>query len=527
MSKKYILAHDLGTGGDKCILLDVQNGEIVAETFEPYVTFYSDARQAEQKPDDWWRAMKICTQRVLVEGGVKKEEIACISFSGHMLGCVPVSKNGELLRPKVPIWSDSRAVYQAKILLEKAGGYEKWYRLTGGGLRPENYSVSKILWIKENEPEVYRKTYKFLGTKDYIICRLTGKFVTDYSEASGTGVFDLIKREWACSLLKESGLEVEKLPEVYASTDVAGLIRLEAAREIGLSPSTPVVIGGGDVSATAVGAGAVMHGRAYNYIGSSAWIGACTDEPLWGDQVKPYIFCHLVPKKYTSQVAIYCAGSALDWAKEILCSQEKERAFQEGISPYALMDGLASSVQAGADGLLFIPSLLGGGTLHLNPNMRGAFVGLTLSHTRAHLLRAILEGVGFDLKQILNLFEAMVGKIHEIRLVGGAAKSNLWSSILADIYSKPVLVLSVSQSTAALGAAIVGGIGVGLWSDFTVVDQLLNIERRFEPNTTQMHIYDSLYPIFVNIEKALLPAFDELAKLETLKGGDRRSSKTS
>ena len=516
---RYVLAHDLGTGGDKCILLDTQTGAIVAEAFESYPTFYPSAGQAEQRPNDWWQAVEICTQRVLVEGGVKKEEIACISFSGHMLGCVPISKDGKLLREKVPIWSDSRAIRQANGLLEKAGGYEQWYRLTGGGLRPENYSAPKILWLKENEPHTYRNAYKFLGTKDYVIWRLTGKFVTDYSEASGTGVFNLTKREWAYRLIKACGLEEEKLPELLSSTDVAGMVRPEAAREIGLSPSTPVVIGGGDVSATAVGAGVVIHGRVYNYVGSSAWVGACTNEPLWGSQVKPYIFCHLIPEKYTSQVAIYCAGSAFEWAKENLCPQEEEQASREGVSVYALMDRLAARVEPGAAGLLFIPSLLGGGTLHRNPNMRGAFIGLTLHHTRAHLLRAILEGVGFDLKQILDIFETVVGKISEIRLVGGVTKSSLWCSILANIYSKPVVPLSISQSTAALGAAIAGGVGVGIWPNFAIVDELIRTESCFEPDASQVQAYKSLYSTFTDTERILLPIFDKLASLDIYKSG--------
>jgi sugar (pentulose or hexulose) kinase len=512
MATKYILAHDMGTGGSKAVVYDTE-GNLLAKSFHPYPTAYPQQGWAEQSPLDWWRAIVDGTQKVVSEAKINKSQIACISFSGHGMGIVPVDKKGNLLRNSTMVWFDARSVPQTKEVFKKIEN-EQWYRITGAGVGPELYSGFKLMWLKENEPDLFNKTYMFLGTKDYIVLRLTGKFLTDYSDASGSGLFDLEAWDYSSELIKASSLPREKLPSPYPSIHIAGELLPEPAKEINLPSGIPVVLGGEDVPSTAVGAGNVVEGRVYTYIGSSAWISVAGNKPFLGDPVRTYIFCHVIPKMYTSQVAIYSAGSSYQWVRNNICQPEISAGKTLGLDPYNLMEIEANSSPVGAQKVLFLPSFAGGGTLHLNPNLRGAFLGLSLGHSKIDLIRCAMEGISFDMRLILDEFKSMGVKVSEMRIVGGGGKSKLWRQILADVYNTKIILTNIGQEAAALGAAVVGGVAVGLWKDFTVVDKITRVVSVSEPNPKNVQKYEDILPIFKFASEQMGKVCDRLAEIK-------------
>ena len=295
-----------------------------------------------------------------------------------------------------------------------------------------------------------------------------------------------------------------------------GHVTKEAAEELNLVEGIPVVAGSGDVSATAAGSGAVAEGRIYNYIGTSSWIAISSQKPLLLDDIKPYIFCHCVPGQYVSNVSIYCAGNAYRWMRDVICEVEKQTAAEEGVDPYDVMGRLAAQVSPGADGLLFFPSMMGGSTITHNPNTAGAFVGLRIGHNRSHLIRASLEGISFDLKMVLNLFEQMVDEFKEIRLTGGGSKSSLWCQILANIYGKDILVPTVQQETGSLGAALCAGVGVGVWDSFLKVDEISTIKSRTGVDPKEAEKYAKLADLYAETAKHLDSTYTKLAEINDL-----------
>lgn len=511
---EYILAHDSGTGGNKAVIYD-HDGNIIASVFEEYESLHPKANWAEQRPEDWWDVFTSTTRKVMEKSGIDAKKIAAIGISGQQLGCAPMTKDGELLKDTSIIWYDSRSLEQANRFLEKVGK-SKWYQMTGGGLRPENYAGPKIAWMKENEPDIYKKADVFIGTKDFLNYRMTGEIFAEYAEATGSAVMDIHKWEYSRELADACGIDLEKLAPLRKSIDVIGKVTRQAAEELNLVEGIPVVAGSGDVSATAAGSGAVAEGRIYNYIGTSSWIAVSSDTPMLLDDIKPYIFCHCVPDQYVSNVSIYCAGNAYRWMRDVICEIEKGVSDERGMDPYDVMGELARDVPPGAGGLLFFPSMMGGSTVTRNPNTAGAFIGLRIEHTRANLIRAALEGISFDLKMVLNLFEKMVDEFTELRLTGGGSKSPLWCQILANIYNKTILVPTVTQETAALGAGLCAGVGVGFWDSFLKVDDISKIRSRTEVQPDQLERYQQLSELYEQTAILLDETYTRLAEINQL-----------
>jgi xylulokinase len=509
MSQQYILAHDLGTTGDKACLYKV-DGELLASSTFDYKTYYPHFNWVEQKPAEWWKAVCDSTRKLLEENRIPSDEIACVSFSGQMLGCVPIDKEGCLLRESVIIWLDGRSHEEARYIREKMDEKEL-YHMTGASLRGESYSRAKIMWMKKNEPGIFRKVHKFLNCKDYIIHKLTGKILTDFSDASQTGLLDITKKEWSEEVLKITGIPGEMMPELHSSVDIAGEVTPLAAEQTGLRKGTPVIVGGGDVCTTAAGAGAIEEGRVYNYLGSSSWIAAASNKPLFEDKIRPYIIVHVIPGMFTSQVAIFSACISYQWVKDNLCQVEEEQAKQLGKDVYDIMEELASKVNPGSDNLLFFPSMAGTGNPDFNVNIRGGFIGLGLNHKKEHLIRAAIEGVIFNLRLILELFEKTEIDIKEIRAVGGGAKSRLWRQLMADIFGKRILQPSILQEVGSLGAAVAGGVGVGLFKDFSVMDKFTKIIDTHEPRPIERGKYEELFPIFKDLYGVLGSYYERLA----------------
>jgi len=486
----FILAHDLGTTGNKAALFDGE-GNLVASHLESYPVAYPQAGWAEQDPSDWWRAICLSTRVLLVEAHIQPKEISAVTFSGQMMGIVPVDSTGVPLRSAI-IWADQRAVAEANWLSDRCGP-GNIYQRSGHRASPA-YLAAKILWVKNHQPDIYRQTGKFLCAKDYAIFKLTGHFATDYSDASGSNLFDLTQRAWSMDLLDAIGLDIITLPDVHASTDVVGEVTNKASEETGLAIGTPVVIGGGDGACAAVGAGVVAPGDAYCYIGSSSWISFASDAPVFDPQMRTFTFHHLHPRLFAPMGTMQAAGGARDWL--LLHMGE-------------IPDEEVSQIAPGSNGLIFLPYLIGERSPWWNPQARGAFVGLTMSHSRADMTRAVLEGVTFNLRLILDALESQGANIPAIRLIGGGAQSPLWRQMLADVFARPVYILDLITEATSWGAAVAGGVGVGLY-DWNIAKEQARVKLAVEPDAAKAARYAELLPLFVDTYRALEPIYARL-----------------
>jgi xylulokinase len=505
----YILAHDLGTTGNKATLYD-QAGVQRGSAFYAYDTRFPQTGYAEQSPDDWWGAVCATTHQLLQETGVTGAEVACVTFSGQMQGVVPLDRDGNALRSAI-IWMDQRATAQAARVAEVVSP-ETVYRVTGHRISPA-YSLHKILWIRDYQPEIFAATHKFMHAKDAMIARLTGKFVTEPSDASGMNCYDLVGGGWAVEILGAVGLDTSKLPDLVRSVDVAGGIRAEVAEEVGLPAGTPVVVGGGDGACASVGAGSVRSGVAYSYVGSSAWIATASEEPIYDPARRTFTFGHVVPGLFIPMGTMQTAGAAYQWARDQLAPTERQAAEALKVSPYTLMNAVAETSPPGANGLLFLPYLMGERAPRWNPNARAGFVGLTIRHTRADMVRSVLEGVALNLRVILEAFREQGAAIEDIRAIGGGISGRLWAGIMADLYGVPIHRLRELEGATSMGAAVVGGVGVGLYPDFSVAEKMNAIDDTITPNPVHEATYNALYGAFEATYTALEPVYDLLAEL--------------
>lgn len=501
--EKMILACDLGTGGNKASLYDSE-GNLIESTFVPYETFYPEIGLHEQRPMDWWDSVLTSIGRLLKKRRGEAANIGCISFSGHSLGAVPLERDGALLRERTPIWSDRRPKSQTKEFFEKVDQRE-WYMKTGNGFPPDCYSVFKIMWYRDNEPDLFKKTHRIVGTKDFINFMLTGNIVTDYSYASGSGVYDLRGWDYAPQFIEASGLSRDLFPKIVPSTAIVGELKKDVAEQLGLPRGVKVVCGGVDNSCMALGARNSKDGRVYTSLGTSSWIAVSSNNPVLNAEKRPYVFTHVMPGMFTSAVSIFSACSSLEWVKDTLFGDLKEAADEKGRDIYEIINELAAESPIGAHKLLFNPSLAGGSSQEGSPHLRGAFSGLDLGHTRGDVLRSAMEGIAMNLGLVLELLRKFTKLENEMLMVGGGSKSKLWRQIFADVYDMPVLKTNIGQEAGALGAAAVGAVGTGIWPDFSRIDDIHKIQ-------------DITKPIRENVEKynkIRLP-FDKLRETQTL-----------
>lgn len=511
MSKSYILAHDLGTTGNKATLYD-REGALVGSAFYAYDTQYAHTGWAEQNPEDWWRAVYTSTRKLLSQiPGLRSDEIACIVFSGQMMGCVALDKNARPLRNAI-IWADQRPVEQARWLGERVSPEDVYY-ITGHRLS-SSYSLPKMLWVRDHQPDIYSATYKFAHAKDSIVARLTGKFVTEPSDASGMNLYDLEKGTWSEKIMQAAELNPTQLPDIKRSIDVVGELLPEAADEIGLAAGTPVVIGGGDGACAAVGAGVWREGAAYNYIGSSSWIALSTPKPIYDPDYKTFTFGHIVPGMFMPTGTMQAAGASYQWTRDQLCPLEVEAARQLGVSTYEIINLSAEKSPAGANGLVYLPYLMGERSPRWNTRARGALIGLTIRHTRADIVRAVLEGITMNLRVILDAFTKQGAQIEAMRLIGGGARGRFWNHIMADVYGMPVHRLAILEEATSMGAAVAGGVGVGLYRDFSISEQMNQITETIQPKPAQQAAYEKIYPIFEASYHQLVPIYDMIAEAE-------------
>lgn len=493
MNRK-IISFDLGTGGNKASLYDVE-GNCLASAFVPYSTQYPQVGWHEQRPLDWWDAVVESTRKLMMSSGVDKNDIVCLGISGHSLGAVPVDKEGNLLRETTPIWSDIRAQKEAEDFFSRVDP-TAWYLMTGNGFPAACYTIFKVMWYRNHEPEMFQRVHKILGTKDYINFKLTGAMKIDFSYASGTGIYDLKGWKYDPDFIKASGIPAEVWPEIVPSTEVIGEVCPDIADLLGLGLGVKVVCGGVDNSCMALGAKNIRDGRVYTSLGSSAWIAVSAEEPVLDKNYKPYVFAHVIPNMFTSAVSIFSAGTSFTWVKDNLCEDLIAESNATNQDVYSLMNEVAKKAPVGSNKLLFNPSLAGGTSQDASVHIRGAYIGLDLKHGKPELIRAAMEGIAMNLRLRLDLLRKYTKLEDEILFVGGGAKSRFYLGIFADAFNTRILKTNIDQDAGALGAAAIAAVGCGLWDSFDRIDAIHKMVEFVEPNKENNCKYEKLLPVF-------------------------------
>lgn len=500
---RHVLAFDLGTGGCKAALWRA-DGVCTAETFAGYPTAHPGGGLAEQRPEDWWNAIVASARELLGGAAVDVADVAAVALSGQSLGVVPVDEAGTLLLESCPIWSDTRGGAQAARVFTRVRE-EDWYRRTGNGFPPGLYTAFKIMWLGEHRPDVLRRTHVVLGSKDWVNLRLTGAIATDHSYASGSGVYDLVAGDYDDELLAATGIPRALLPPIVPATEVVGGLTAEAAAALGLRSGTPVLAGGVDNSCMAIGARNLAEGELYGSLGSSSWLTVTSAKPVLDPVVRPFVFASVAPGLFHSACSTFGSGTSFGWLAETVFA-EGER------SPERLLELAATSVP-GARGLLFLPTLTGGTVLEGGPDVRGAFLGLDVAHTRADLVRAAIEGIAFALGRALGALRELTTLGDEVLVVGGGSKSALWRQVYADVFGMRVVKTSIDQQAASLGAAAVAAVGVGLWDGFERVRELHEVRARHEPDPVATETLKPLAQLFAAASEAQAAYAPALARV--------------
>src|SRR6266516_6651825 len=488
---KYVLGIDVGTGGTRAVLVD-HSGAITSSATCEHAPFASpNIGWAEQEPHDWYQATGSAIRQALDAKAVSADEISAIGLAGQMHGAVLLDAGDQVLRPSL-IWCDQRTQSQCDWLNAKLGE-RKIIELTCNPALT-NFTLTKVLWVRDNEPEIWKQFRRVLLPKDYVRLRLTGEHAMDMAEASGTLMLDVAHRRWSDEMMSAAGLPMTCLPKLYESPEICARISQTGAAYTGLKPGTPVVAGAGDQAGGAVGMGIVRAGAVSATIGTSGVVFAATDTPSMDPRGRVHTFCHAVPGRWHVMGVTHAAGLSFRWLRDLLRTTSESLSYDDLIRE-------AATVQPGSDGVLWAPYLMGERTPHLDPNARGTLTGLAASHTRAHVTRAVLEGVAFSLKDTFSLFEEMQVPVRNIRLGGGGARSQLWRQIQADVYEHEVEILAAEEG-AAYGAALLAGVGAKFWNSVEeACDAVVKVQRRITPQPQaidalrkQYQNYRQLYP---------------------------------
>lgn len=504
----YLLGIDVGTTGSKAVLVEA-DGAVKASATTEYPMATPQPLWAEQNPSDWWQATITSIKRLLDEGGVKANQVAGVGLTGQMHGLVLLDAQGEVLRPCI-MWNDQRTGPQCAAITQKVGA-ENLLRLTGNPVLP-GFTAPKIVWVRENEPEVYARVAKVLLPKDYVRYRLTGGFFSEVSDASGTSLFDVGRRRWSDEMLATLDISPAWLPEVTESPEVSAHVNAEAAQATGLLEGTPVVGGGGDQAAQAVGTGIITEGIVSATLGTSGVVFAASDTYRIEPQGRLHAFCHAVPGMWHLMGVMLSAGGSFRWYRDALGDVEKAQAQECGRDPYDLLTEAAAAAPPGCEGLIFLPYLTGERTPYPDPNARGVFFGLTLRHSKSHLTRAVLEGVAYGLRDSLELMRALGLAIRQVRASGGGARSALWCQILADVFDTEIVTVNVTEG-AAYGAALLAGVGAGVYESVAAAcERAVRVIGRTPPGPAAP-IYADYYPRYRALYPALAPEFAAIAEV--------------
>ena len=503
---RYLLGIDIGTTGVKGVLID-ESGVISATATLEYPLYSPRPLWSEQNPDDWWKQTVKCIRDLLEKSSIDGSMIYGVGLSGQMHSLVVLDSDLEVLRPAI-LWNDQRTGPQCKQITAQIG-FEQLLELTANPVLP-GFTLPKILWLFENEHDVYMKIAHFLLPKDYIRFRLTGELSTEVSDASGTSLFDVKKRGWSDEIFKILGIPRNWAPQCFESQIVTGNITPQAASITGLSQGTPVVGGAGDQAAQAIGTGLYQEGQACVTIGTSGVVFAPTKKPLIDPMGRLHSFCHAVPGTWHVMGVMLSAGGSLKWFKENMAKGEIS-GLQKGVDEYEYLMKEGAKSPPGSQGLLFLPYLSGERTPHGDPLAKGAFVGLTLRHKMPHLIRAVIEGVSFGLKDCMELIKEQKIDPDQIIVSGGGSRSALWRQILADIFEKNIATVNLSQG-AALGAALLAGVGSGVFADIQkACETTIKIESETLTKQENQRIYQELYFEYGKLYKILKETFHRLS----------------
>ena len=495
----YIIAYDLGTGGVKASLHD-SGLKPIAKVFIEYETFYPAADKHLQRPEDWWGGVCAATKKLLSDSGAKPEEIACAALSGHSLVAVPMDSEGRALQDLVPIWSDTTAAPEVEDFFKRVS-QEEWYLFTGNGFPAACYTLFKLMRYANLEPELFGRTRKVLGSKDYINFRLTGEMASDPSYASGSGGYRLAGGEFIEGFFDAAGLPANIFPDIVPSHTIVGRVTREAAETCGLAAGTPIACGGVDNACMALGAVGGREGNVYLSLGSSSWIAVNSSSPVLDYGKKPYVFAHIAEGMYTSAFSIFSGGSSLKWARDNIFS---------GGGGFQELDMIADRVAPGSGGVFFNPSLAGGTSQDKSPNIRGAYIGLHLGTTRDELLRAAMEGVTLGLKLSYDFMKKHAGLGDSLLLCGGGSKSRVWLQMFADVFNIEIIKTNIDQDAASLGAAAIAARAAGLWKNYDGIADLHNVELRCLPRPEYAKVYAEMLPKFAHVAETLADLGDAL-----------------
>lgn len=505
----FLIGIDVGTSGSKTILFDEKGKTISSKTIE-YPMSQPNNGWAEQNPVDWKNAVLDGITYVVSKGGVKADDIKGIGLSGQMHGLVMLDAGNNVIRPSI-IWCDQRTGKECEEITAKVGA-KRLIEITANPALT-GFTASKILWVRNNEPQNYERCKHILLPKDYIRFILTGEYATEVSDASGMQLLDVPKRRWSKEVCAALGIDMSLLAKVYESPDVTGRITAEVAKKTGLKEGTLVAGGAGDNAAAAVGTGVVREGLAFTTIGSSGVVFAHSSKVAIDLKGRVHTFCCAVPGEWHVMGVTQGAGLSLKWFRDNFCGEEIALAKQKGVDPYVIMDDLASAIKIGSEKLLFLPYLMGERTPHLDPDCRGVFFGISAIHKRAHFIRAIMEGVTFSQRDSLEVLKEMGVTINEMMACGGGGTSALWRQMLADVYKCPVKTLA-SKEGPALGVAILAGVGAKIYSSVQEgCDAVILKNKEQLPNEKSSKEYENFYKIYTQLYQALKTEYKLLAKI--------------
>ncbi len=500
----YMIGIDVGTTGTRAIVVRPDGHVVGAATGDHEPMKMLKPGWAEQDPNDWWEATIKAVRAALTSANLEGDNIAAVGLSGQMHGVVLLDKTHAVLRPSL-IWCDQRSQAQCDWITGHVGAERLIQLVSNPALT--GFSAPKILWVRDNEPQIFERAAHFLLPKDFVRFKLTGEFATEVSDASGTLLLDVTNRRWSKEMLGALEIDSKILPRVYESPEITGQITRETALVTGLKAGTPVVGGGGDQASSAVGNGIVSTGLTSATLGTSGVIFTHTDVPKLDPLGRIHTFCHAVPGKWHVMGVTQGAGLSLRWFRDNFGDSETWYARETRVDPYDLIIQEAENAPPGSEGLLWLPYLMGERTPLLDAQARGMWFGMTAAHKRSHMIRSILEGVGFSLRDSLEIFKELGIPVEQIRASGGGSRSFLWRQIQADIYAKELVTLRTSEGSA-LGAALLAGVGAKMYS--TVEEsakEAIQLREQMSPQPANVKTYDQLYQIY----RSLYPAVRDLA----------------
>jgi xylulokinase len=506
----YLLGVDVGTSGTKTLICD-EAGNVLATAMAEHPISSPRPSWSEQDPRDWWKAVCNATRAVLKKSKLKAADIGAIGLSGQMHGSVFLGDGPEPLRPAL-LWNDQRTVAQCIEIEALAGGRPALIDLVANPALT-GFTAPKILWVRQHEPKIFARTKHILLPKDFVRYRMTGEYATEVSDASGTLLLDVVHRTWSARLLELLGIDPALLPRLHESPEITGALTAAAASELGLKPGTPVVGGAGDQAAGAVGNGIVAPGIVSATLGTSGVVFAHSDHPTRDPRGRVHTMCHAVPGKWCVFGCMLSAGGSFQWFRNQLAGEEVIEARKKKIDPYELLIAAARSAPPGSEGLFFLPYLTGERCPHPDPNARGGWIGLTARTTRDMLIRSLLEGVTFGMRDALEIMKQMQIPISQIRASGGGARSDFWRQLQADIYNAPIVLTNAAEGPA-YGVALLAGVGIGTW---TSVEQAckacIKQTLKLKPNRKSAEFYDRRFAVYDKLYDDLKDRFVEMGSV--------------